>query len=361
VTVTAHDDGGTADGGSDTSAPATFTITVDPVNDAPSFSAGASQTVLEGSGASSVTGWATAVSPGPGTESSQTVSFDVSVDNPGLFAVQPAVAADGTLTFTPAAAAGGVARVTVTAHDDGGTADGGSDTSAPATFTITVDPVNEAPSFVAGADQSVLEDSGASSVAGWATGITPGAASESSQTVSFTVGVDTPGLFAVPPAVAADGTLTFTAAADANGVATVTVTARDDGGTAGGGSDTSVPAIFTIAISAVNDAPSFSAGPDESSLLGLQTTVSGWATGITPGPADESSQNVTFSVSADNPGLFSVQPAVAPDGTLTYRPALLATGTATVTIRAIDDGGTADGGSDTSGAQTFTLTVVLSL
>src|SRR5262249_25594203 len=53
------------------------------------------------------------------------------------FAVQPAVLPDGTLTFTPSGLAG-TTVVTVQAHDNGGTANGGRDTSAPQTFTITV-------------------------------------------------------------------------------------------------------------------------------------------------------------------------------------------------------------------------------
>ena len=46
-------------------------------------------------------------------------------------------------------------------HDNGGTANGGVDTSATQTFTITVTAVNDAPSFTKGADQTVAEDAGA--------------------------------------------------------------------------------------------------------------------------------------------------------------------------------------------------------
>ncbi|MGH3132361.1 MAG: hypothetical protein ACRDNY_01210 [Gaiellaceae bacterium] len=205
----------------------------------------------------------------------------------------------------------------------------------------------------------MLEDAGPQSIAGWASGVSPGPASESSQLVTFTVGSDNPGLFAAQPAVASDGALTYTPAANANGVATVTVTALDDGGTANGGDDTSAPRSLTISVTAVNDAPSFSAGLSQVaiSLLGGQS-VSGWATGITPGPANESSQAVTFVVTTNNPGLFAVQPAVAPDGTLTYTPRLLGLGVATVTVRAVDNGGTGNGGSDTSSPQTFTITII---
>lgn len=203
------------------------------------------------------------------------------------------------------------------------------------------------------------EDAGAQSVAGWASGISAGPPSESSQTVTFTATADNPGLFAVQPAVAADGTLTYTPRANANGASSVTVVARDNGGTANGGDDTSAGSTFTLTVDSVNDPPTFSAGGDQTvvSLLGAQT-VAGWATGISPGPPNESSQNVTFVVTVSNPALFAEQPAVAPDGTLTYKPKLLALGTATVTVRAVDNGGTANGGSNTSAPQSFKITIV---
>jgi large repetitive protein len=315
--------------------------------------------VLEDASAQMVGGWATGVSPGSASESTQIVTFSTSADNPGLFAVQPTVAPNGNLVYKPAADAYGVATVTVTAHDDGGTANGGVDTSAPGVFTITVLAVDDAPSFVAGPSQSVLEDAGAKSVSGWATAISPGPANESSQTVTFIVSNDNTGLFSAQPAVASDGKLTYTPAPNANGAATVTVTAKDNGGTANGGIDTSPAQSVTVTVGAVNDAPSFTAGPDQTvvSLLGAQS-VAGWATNIQPGPGDESSQGVTFSVTNDNPGLFAAQPAVAPNGTLTFTPTLLAIGSATVTVRAVDDGGTANGGSDTSPPQTFTITII---
>src|SRR5207249_2917224 len=129
--------------------------------------------------------WATAISAGPANEASQSVTFTSTNDNNALFSAQPSVAADGTLTFTPVANANGTATVTITAHDDGGTANGGVDTSAAQTFTITVIAVNDAPSFTGGGNVSVLEDSGAYSQA-WATAISAGPPDESSQSVTFT-------------------------------------------------------------------------------------------------------------------------------------------------------------------------------
>ncbi len=72
----------------------------------------------------------------------------------------------------------------------------------------------------------------------------------------------------------------------------------------------------------------------------------------------EAGQSVHFLVSNDNPGLFAAQPSLSPNGTLSYTPAINACGTANVTVVAMDDGGTAFGGDDTSDPQTFVIKVV---
>ncbi|MDJ0835086.1 MAG: IPTL-CTERM sorting domain-containing protein [Acidobacteriota bacterium] len=355
VTISVSDDGGTPNGGSDTSADQTFNITVNAVNDAPSFSSMGNQSANEDSGAQTVNNWATSISPGPADESGQTVSFGVTNDNNGLFSAQPAIDGSGTLTYTPAAMATGSATVTVSASDDGGTANGGDDTADDVTFTITIDDVNDEPTFTIGADQSVNEDSGAQSVGSW---IADGNTVEAGQTISYDVSNDANTLFAVQPSVDASGTLTYTPADDAFGSATVTVIAMDDGGTANGGDDTSDPQTATITVNAVNDEPGFTAGVDQSVAedVGAQT-VNGWATGISNGPANEGGQTPSFNVSNDNNALFSAQPAIDASGNLTYTPEADANGTATVTVSVSDDGGTGNGGTDTSADQTFNITV----
>jgi hypothetical protein len=112
-------------------------LNITPVNDAPSFTPGANVSVQQDSGAYSAA-WANDLLAGPADESGQALDFIVSASNPALFSAQPAIAADGTLSFTPAPGASGTATITVSLHDDGGTADGGDDTSATITFTITI-------------------------------------------------------------------------------------------------------------------------------------------------------------------------------------------------------------------------------
>ena len=150
--------------------------------------------------AQTVNAWATSISKGPANESTQVLTFGVTNNNNALFSVQPAIDATGNLTYTLAANANGLATVTVILKDDGGTANGGSDTFTTQTFTITVNSVNDAPSFIKGADQTVNEDAAAQTVTPWATSISKGAANESKQVLTFGVTNNNNTLFSVQPA-----------------------------------------------------------------------------------------------------------------------------------------------------------------
>lgn len=476
ITVTLTDSGGTANGGVNTSAPQTFTITVNPVNDAPTISAGANQTVAFNAPAQSVPGFASVVSVGPANEVGQTVVFNVTGNsNMSLFAAGPTIAADGTLTYTPAAGQQGTATITVVGQDSGGTANGGANTSAPVQFTITVNAplvnnpptintispvminedaglqvvnfsgvtaggdvpaqavtvtasssnpslvptpsvsysspsttgslsftpaanasgtstitvtvrdsgldlipgngddgsvtttflvtvnsVNDAPTYVIGGNQTVNEDAGQQTVSNFATGLSAGPTDEATQTLTFGItGNSNPALFSVAPSIAANGTLTYTPAANANGTATITVVLSDNGGTANGGVSSSAPQTFTITVNAVNDAPSFVAGPDQTVFNNAPLqNIPGWATSISAGPTNEAGQIVAFQIIGNtNSVIFAVQPTIASNGTLTFAPAAGMTGTATITVLAQDNGGTANGGVNQSAPQSFTITV----
>ncbi len=355
VTIRMYDGGGTTNGGIDSTGPTTFTITVLPVNDAPSFTAGGMVTVNEDAGAQTETGWATGITEGPANEAGQGASFTVVAADPDLFSVQPSLTDAGDLSFTPAANRFGSSDITVQLIDKGGTDNGGINASTIATETITINPVNDAPSFTVGSNVTVDEDAPAQNIA-WATDISAGP-EEAGQAVSFSVTTDLPALFSSVPSIDSAGDLSFTPANNASGVATVAVRMHDDGGTDRNGVDSSGESSFTITIFAVNDPPTFTAG-DEVSVsedAGLQT-LTDWAV-IGKGASDESAQSVSVSLTVSNPALFSGTPTLTEDGTLSFTPAADQSGSATLTPVLTDDGGTSNGGVNTSNGTPFTITV----
>ncbi len=126
------------------------------------------------------------------------------------------------------------------------------------------------------------------------------------------------------------------------------------------GTGISSTASASITVSAVNDKPTYIAAnpPAVSEDAGAQS-VAGWVTSFNPGPANESAQTVLgYTVSSvSNPSLFSADPSVGINGTLTYKPAANASGTSTFQVRVQDSGGVALSGIDLSDPQTFTITV----
>ncbi len=222
----------------DTSAASQFTITVTPVNDAPSFTAGGNQTVDEDAGAQTVA-WATAISAGPADEAGQVLTFNVSSSDTTLFAAQPAIDGAGVLTYTPAADKNGTATISVSLSDNGGTADGGVDTSAarPSTSRSRVSTTRRWSNL---SSSQINED-------GSATGTL--SVTDADGDTEFTYSVSSPpsdGTAAFSDTTS--GFFTYTPNADFNGGDQFTVTVTDLSG--GGGS-----ATVTITITAQNDTP----------------------------------------------------------------------------------------------------------
>ncbi|TWU66701.1 tandem-95 repeat protein [Crateriforma conspicua] len=262
-------------------------LTVNPINDPPQFSLGDDIVVDEDAGTVTVSDWATNVQAGPTSASDevngtatvdpQVVSFmitQVSTTNENLFNGSVTATVNGTngeLVFTPADDQSGTATFEVKLTDDGGTDNGGIDTSEVRTFTITVNPVNDPPTYTPGTDVTVDEDSGAYNEP-WATDISPGPADESSQTVSFVVETPTQSqsLFASLPQISPDGTLQFTPADDAAGVVDLTVRAIDSDGAE------AASTTLTITITPVNDVPIAVADEldhNEDSILTIPSSV----------------------------------------------------------------------------------------
>lgn len=108
-----------------------------------------------------------------------------------------------------------------------------------------------------------------------------------------------------------------------------------------------------------NTPPTFAPGPDI--VVDADTgavTIEDWALNISPGSnAFESGQDITFTLTADSSQFFTVQPALDTSGDLAFTVGPNKDGSTEVDIVASDDGGTANGGVDTSPAETFTITI----
>ena len=289
-------DNGTTSGGPDAkqdTGRATFNITA--VNDTPSFTIGADQTVIEDAGPQSVSGWATNVTAGaPDEDGTQTITFNVTNNtNTALFSTQPAVDSSGKLTYTPAADASGFADITLTLSDNGG----GANTSAPQTFKITVTADNDAPSLVNNTGITVNEGS---------TGTTIGSAElevtdvdNTAAQLTYTIGT--------PPA---KGTLKKSGGALAGGstftqddVNNNLITYDHDGSettsdsftfTVSDGAGGSVGGTFSITVTPVNDTPVLAANTVLAIGTGATGTVSNTLLSVTD--ADNTAAEITYTV-----------------------------------------------------------------
>jgi len=333
----------------------TFTLSVDPVNDPPAFVKGGDQTHSEDDGQITVNNWALCIMAGPANESSQSIEFFATTTNESLFLTLPQIDSSGTLTYQLAADAYGTASVNIYLKDNGGTNNGGNDSSAIQQLLINVVPVNDAPVFTKGPNLEVWEDAPFQSLQ-WATDISAGP-NEDHQALTFYTSVDKNSLFVEPPSLTPDGILTYQTAPDMNGTAIVEVFLKDDGTRKRIVGDTSEKQFFSITIKPVNDAPSFSvtdltiledAGPQSitSSIYDIST-----------GPENESDQSINFFVTSNNNELFIQQPTISSEGILTFETTPDINGTADLSIYSIDDGGTDRNGNDTSETRKLTITV----
>jgi CSLREA domain-containing protein len=280
-----------------------------------------------------------------------------------------------TLLMTPAAGVSGTTTVTLTVTGSNGR-------SMSDAFVLSVGGVNAAPAFTKGDDQTVAEDSGARTIAGWATGISPGSPDEVGQSVSFFVtGNTNPGLFSSAPSVSLGGTLTFTPAPNANGSAAVTLVLKDNGGATGGGQDTSAPQTFNVNVTAVNDAPVNSvpiaqttprqsplvfSGPNGFSVadvdigtgsvrLTLSATHGTLTLGGTAGLTFASGDGTDDAALSFNGTLANVNAAL---NGMTFKPEQGFTGAASIQLTTDDQGNTGSGGAK---ADTDTVSVTVSV
>ena len=123
------------------SAPATVSLSVNPVNDAPAFTLSSTTVSIapaQRGTAVTIPNFATNLSKGPANENGQTLTFSVTNYTNGFFAQNPTVDANGTLRFTVKTGKTGSANLQIILRDNGGTNNNGQNQAQPQHFSIRV-------------------------------------------------------------------------------------------------------------------------------------------------------------------------------------------------------------------------------
>ena len=398
------------DSGADQSEWQNFTLAIRPVNDAPLYRIDAKNvrrmggvTLTEELGPCfSENAHAILISPGPSTDAfgedcleidddsggfvyalgrlgcnelHQTYTFVVEqVSGPVLTVGPPNITAEGALEFCLAPNSCNNSLIECVGSyvaflvDDGGAERGGVNKSVAAqTFSIIVQHVNHAPSFVtARVTLDMLLEQGPVVRNDAISALSRGASDEEFQEVTFFVSVvnETYDLFRVPPRILANGTLMFQPYANTYGTAAVSVYVRDNGGTLFDGDDRSPVQVFYIDVLAVNRAPVFTLQRRNVVVWegnGSYAEV-GFAHNIHVGPRQEvdGGQALSFVVRkiAGRAELFASPPRISADGTLQFELRDYEHGNASFTVVAVDDGGHDNDGVNSSLVAEFAVLVL---
>ncbi|MEM7706308.1 MAG: Ig-like domain-containing protein [Pseudomonadota bacterium] len=224
---------------------------------------------------------------------------------------------------------------------------------------LEIQPVNDAPNFIATQPPEISEDDRGIILENWAS-FSAGPENEADQfALLYQVeNISNPELFSVLPTIGTLGNLIYDPAPDANGVSSFDVRVIDSGGSDRGGDNASEFQNFTITVNPVNDSPLLIAvDPPPVTENGGPQIVRNWALAAT-GPIDESGQALTFAVTGvGDDSLFEALPTLDESGNLRYTPACDATGTSTFTVVVSDDGGRANGGQDQSAPVDFVIEI----
>jgi len=284
------------------SAPATVTITVAPIQDAP-VAVADSYTMNEDT-------TLTIAAPGVLTNDTDAEGDALTADLVSAPTVGTlTLNADGSFTYTPPADYFGTVTFTYRAYD-------GVAYSAPATVTITIAPIQDAP--VAVADSYTMNEDTTLTIA--APGVlTNDMDADGDPLTAELVTAPTVGTLTLN----ADGSFTYTPPADYFGTVTFTYRAYD-------GVAYSTPVTVTIVVDAVNDAP---VAVDDSYAMDEDTTLTIAAPGVLANDTDADGDALTAElVTAPTVGTLTLNA----DGSFTYTPPANYFGTVTFTYRADD-------------------------
>ena len=296
----------------------TFTLTVNAVNDVPSITAIADQTIDEDTSSPAL-----AFTVGDVETAAASLATSVSASNAVLFPpgsmVLGGAGASRTLTLTPAPGLNGNAVITLSVTD-------GNATTTSTTFAAFVTPVDDPPTLAAIADQTTPEDTALG--IGLLVGDPDTTLSLVTVTATSSDQVLLPSSNLAVAGTGASRTLTMTPAPNRSGAATITVTADD-------GTSTAVR-TFVLTVTAVNDAPTIGAiGPqqtDEDTVLG--------PIAFAVGDVETAAASLIVTAASSNQGVIADGDIViggsGASRSITITPVANASGIATVTVTVSD-------------------------
>jgi len=341
----------------------TFVLTITPVTQPPSYAL-VTNLVLVNEETTNVTVSATnflsSMLAGPSNQISEKWGFVATTATNSItnvaFTVLPAVATNGTLTFKPAAHSFGTNIVTLVMTNTGSTNNGGVN-SYTNSFMIGVVETNHAPFIVGASNQTVLEN-GTNLVNG-TNGLTMNILLWSYDTnfllpgtnFSFTATASNTNLASVsvtatntPGASNQTFAITFTLGTNANGSVTNTLIATEG--------PLSTTNTFVLTITPVTQPPSYALVTNlvlvNEETTNVTVSATNFLSSMLAGPANQSSESWGFLTTTATNSItnvaFTVLPAVATNGTLTFKPAAHSFGTNIVTLVMTNTGSTNNGG-----------------
>ncbi len=354
VTITVSDPN---DGSTSTA----FVLTVNSINDKPTITSVPDQSINEGGATGTLTFTVGDVETAAGALTVTAASSDQGVIPNGAITLAGS-GADRTVKIDLAGSdANGKATITLTVTDgNGGTAS--------SSFLVDVNAVNDAPTvttangvaLAANTSPTVLtvnEDSGEAATTFLVSGITPGPANESLQTLSVSASSGSPNILTVKsvtlPAGSSDATIVLKTVANAFGTAEITFTVQDNGGTALGGTDTTVRK-FKVVVSPVNDPPTLADIPNQVTPKNKAISVP-----IDVNDVETPKSQMVMTAQSSNQALVKDANIVFDLGNtkVTIIPEPNQLGTVTITITATDKGQNNDNVDVKSVTRSFDLTI----
>jgi len=356
----------------ETSSPSTIRLDVEFINAAPSFTVDELTIIYnEKAGYVEKTGWAKNISPGPNPlENSQEVSFVTTIESQDPFIsfdAFPKVDKFGNFSFEATGKSNGNVYLKIYLEDNGESNLPNNNQSEVFDVVLTINPINDAPTFIKGENIIVGEHDAVVTDIPWATNISAGAPDEEeSQELTFVLTqteISDEFQFDVPPAIDANGNISFEVAPHNNGFAIYELVLTDDGiDSPFPNKNTSTVQAFTITVNYINDPPSFDKGEDIIVEEGdIVSVFENWATNISPGESpNEQEQEIYFTVNFTEVSgslAFLLAPQIDPNGTLSFRTTEHTFGEATMEIFLSDDGELASPHNNTSQPQSLKITV----